>query len=180
MKKLLMIIDVQNDFCPGGALPVPKGDEVVPVINEIMDKFDYVIATRDWHPTETVHFNKWPVHCVRMTEGADFHRDLIREKINKIISKGTGNKDDGYSAFETEEVNLAEFIRSLGADKIYVCGLATEYCVRASAIDSVKNGFETYVISDAIRGIEVNKGDIEKAVLEMKEKGVKFLTSDEI
>jgi len=109
MKKALFIIDVQNDFCPGGALPVPEGDKVVPVINELMPKFDLVIATRDWHPEKTVHFEKWPVHCVRNTEGARFHPDLKTEMIHKIISKGTGNKDDGYSAFETEELDLAQY-----------------------------------------------------------------------
>jgi len=173
--KALMIIDVQNDFCPGGALPVPDGDKVVPVINNLMDKFDLVIATRDWHPEQTVHFEKWPVHCVRNTQGAEFHPELDTSKIDKVISKGTGNKDDGYSAFETEELDLASFLKEKGIDELYFTGLATEYCVKASALDAVKNGFKTYVISDAIRGIDVNPGDIEKAVKEMKEAGVVFV-----
>jgi nicotinamidase/pyrazinamidase len=173
--KALMIIDVQNDFCPGGALPVPDGDKVVPVINNLMDKFDLVIATRDWHPAHTVHFEKWPEHCVRNTQGAEFHSGLNTSKIDRVVSKGTGNKDDGYSAFETEELNLASFLKEKGVDELYFTGLATEYCVKASALDAVKNGFKTYVISDAIRGIDVNPGDIEKAVKEMKEAGVVFM-----
>ncbi len=180
MKRVLMIIDVQNDFCPGGALAVPHGDEVVPVINKIIDKYDLVIATRDWHPEKTVHFEKWPVHCVRKTKGAEFHPELNLEKINKIVSKGTGRIDDGYSAFETKELDLAQFIKSMGIKEVHVCGLATEYCVKASAIESAKNGFKTYVILDAVRGIELNEGDIQKAKEEMKAAGVKFLTSNEV
>ncbi|NPA37187.1 MAG: nicotinamidase [Chlorobi bacterium] len=173
--KALMIIDVQNDFCPGGALPVPDGDKVVPVINNLMDKFDYVIATRDWHPEKTVHFDKWPEHCIRMTQGAEFHPGLNTAGINKIISKGTGNKDDGYSAFETEELDLSGFLKEKGINELYITGLATEYCVKASALDAVKNGFKTYVISDAIRGIDINEGDIAKAVDKMKSAGINFI-----
>ena len=171
----LMIIDVQNDFCPGGALPVPDGDKVVPVINDLMDKFDFVIATRDWHPEQTIHFEKWPAHCVRNTKGAEFHPGLNVTKVDKIISKGTGNKDDGYSAFETEELDLATFLKEKRITDLYFTGLATEYCVKASALDAVKNGFKTYVISDAIRGIDINEGDIDKAVKDMKEAGIMFV-----
>jgi nicotinamidase/pyrazinamidase len=180
MKKALFVIDVQNDFCPGGALPVPKGDEVVPVINNLMPKFDLVIATRDWHPENTVHFSKWPVHCVRNTKGAEFHPDLDITKINKIISKGTGNKDDGYSAFETEEIDLVEFLKQNEVEENYFTGLATEYCVKASAMDSAKNGFKTYVIEEAIRGIDVNPGDIRKAKEEMKNAGIKLISAGNI
>ncbi len=180
MKRALFVIDVQNDFCPGGALPVPHGDEVVPVINKLMPKFDLVIATRDWHPKETVHFEKWPVHCVQGSKGAEFHPNLETEKIHKIISKGTGNKDDGYSAFETEELDLAEFLRENGIEETYFTGLATEYCVKASALDAAKNGFKTFVIEEAIRGIDLNPGDVEKAKKEMNEAGIKIISEKEI
>ncbi len=175
--KALLIIDVQNDFCPGGALPVPEGDKVVPVINGILDRFDLVVATRDWHPEQTVHFEKWPVHCVRNTPGAAFHPDLDISKVDKIVSKGTGNKDDGYSAFETEELDLAAWLREQGVDEVYVCGLATEYCVKASALDAVSHGFRTFVITDAVRGIDVQPGDIDRAMEEMKKAGVEMRTS---
>ena len=171
----LMIIDVQNDFCPGGALPVPEGDKVVPVINSLMDKFGFIVATRDWHPEQTVHFDKWPVHCVRNTPGAAFHPDLDQTKIDKVISKGTGNKDDGYSAFETEELDLSAFLKEKGIDTLYFTGLATEYCVKASALDAARNGFKTYVILDGIRGIDVNPGNIEKAMKEMSDAGIDFI-----
>ena len=173
----LMIIDVQNDFCPGGALPVPEGDKVVPVINSMMDRFNFIIATRDWHPEQTVHFDKWPVHCVRNTQGAAFHPDLDQTKIDKVISKGTGNKDDGYSAFETEEIDLSAFLKEKGIGTLYFTGLATEYCVKASALDAVKNGFKTRVIIDAIRGIDVNQGDIDEAMKEMSNAGIEFTMS---
>ncbi len=107
MKTALLIVDVQNDFCPGGALPTPQGDIVVPVINKLMDKFDLILASRDWHPEDTIHFNRWPVHCVKESHGADFPAVLKREKIIQIFEKGTGSKDDGYSAFEATNKNLA-------------------------------------------------------------------------
>ncbi len=180
MKKALFVIDVQNDFCPGGALPVPKGDEVVPVINRLMPKFDLVIATRDWHPEKTSHFEKWPVHCVKNTKGAEFHPGLDTNQINKIVSKGTGDKDDGYSAFETEELNLIEFLKQNGIEENYFTGLATEYCVKASAMDSAKNGFKTFVIEEAIRGIDVNPGDIQKAKEEMLKAGIEIISAENI
>ena len=175
MKRALLIIDVQNDFCPGGALPVPEGDRVVPMINSIMDRFDLVIATRDLHPEESIHFKKWPKHCIRNTPGAAFHPALKMEGVNKIISKGTGNKDDGYSAFETEEINLPEYLKSNDIVELYFTGLATEYCVKASAMDAVRSGFKTFVIEDAVRGIDVHPGDIEKAISEMKTAGIVFI-----
>ncbi len=180
MNRALMIIDVQNDFCPGGALPVPDGDKVVPVINTLMDRFDLVVATRDWHPEQTAHFEKWPVHCVRNTFGAQFHPDLDTSGIDKIISKGTGNRDDGYSAFETEELDLAAFLRQKGMDELYFTGLATEYCVKASAMDAVRKGFKTFVITDAVRGIDVYPGDIDKALKEMEKAGIELITSKEV
>ncbi len=153
---------------------------MVPVINRLTENFDLVVATRDWHPEQTVHFEKWPVHCVRNTPGAQFHPALDLSKIDKIISKGTGNKDDGYSAFETGELDLAAWLKEQDVEELYFAGLATEYCVKASALDAVRHGFKTYVVTDAIRGIEVNPGDIEQALQEMREAGIIMVESREI
>jgi len=178
--KALLVVDVQNDFCPGGSLAVPEGDKVVPVINSLMDKFTVIVASKDWHPKQTVHFNKWPVHCVKETQGAEFHPLLDSQKIQKVFLKGTGNKDDGYSAFEATSNNLSEYLRSHKTNELYITGLATDYCVKASALDAVKNGFKTVVVEDAVSGVELNRGDTEKAKQEMKDKGIRFIKSDEI
>lgn len=180
MKRALLIVDVQNDFCPGGALGVKGGDKVVPVINAIMDKFDPVISSQDWHPKETVHFEKWPIHCVAGTKGAEFHPDLETDKIDLKLIKGTDNKDDGYSAFEATNKSLSEFLRENNVRQLYVCGLATDYCVKASAIDAVTRGFHTYVITDAIAAVNVQPGDDEKALREMYAKGCILVGSREI
>src|SRR5690606_41612447 len=107
--KALIIVDLQNDFCPGGALAAPKGDQIVPTINKLMGKFDLVVASKDWHPEDSVHFEKWPVHCVRQTPGAEFHPKLQTSKLDMVILKGTNDKDDGYSAFEATNKVLANY-----------------------------------------------------------------------
>jgi len=178
--KTLLVVDVQNDFCPGGSLAVPEGDKVVPVINSLMDKFSNVVASKDWHPQQTVHFNKWPAHCVKETPGAEFHPLLDSAKIQKIFYKGTGNKDDGYSAFEATSEDLNDYLKTTETDELYITGLATDYCVKASALDAVRNGFQTIVVEDAIKGVEVNVGDTENAIQEMKEQGIKFIKAEEI
>ncbi|WP_313379884.1 nicotinamidase [Proteiniphilum saccharofermentans] len=180
MKRALLIVDVQNDFCPGGTLAVKDGDKVVPVINGIMDKFDLVISSQDWHPEETVHFRKWPVHCVAGTQGAEFHPGLEADKIDLKLLKGTDNKDDGYSAFEATNASLTDFLRGNNIQHLYVCGLATDYCVKASAIDAVTQGFHTYVITDAIAAVNVQPDDDEKALQEMYQKGCILIESAEI
>lgn len=180
MKRALLIVDVQNDFCPGGTLAVKDGDKVVPVINGIMDKFDLVISSQDWHPEETVHFRKWPVHCVAGTQGAEFHPDLEADKIDLELLKGTDNKDDGYSAFEATNASLTDFLQENNIQHLYVCGLATDYCVKASAIDAVTQGFHTYVITDAIAAVNVQPDDDEKALQEMYQKGCILIESAEI
>ena len=179
-KDALVIVDVQNDFCPGGALAVPDGDKVVPVINKLMDGFPVVVASKDWHPGQTVHFQKWPVHCVHNTRGADFHPGIISTKIEQVFLKGTGNKDDGYSAFEATNLELAQYLREKGVTELFVVGLATDYCVRASAIDAAKKGFKTYVVTDAIAAVNVNPGDDQRALDDMKKAGVNLLTSRNI
>jgi nicotinamidase/pyrazinamidase len=178
--KGLLIVDVQNDFCPGGALAVPDGDRVVPVINSLMDKFPVVVASKDWHPKQTVHFQKWPVHCVHNTRGAEFHPGIISTKIEQVFLKGTGNKDDGYSAFEATNLDLEQYLKHKGVTELYVTGLATDYCVRASAIDASKKGFKTYVVSDAIAAVNVNPGDDQKALDDMKRAGAVLVTSRDI
>jgi len=179
-KKALFIVDVQKDFCPGGALPVPEGDKVVPVINKLMEHFEYVLASKDWHPPKTKHFEKWPPHCIQGTEGAEFCDGLNAEKITQVFLKGTGTEDDGYSAFEATNINLEEYLKQHGIDHLYVTGLATDYCVRATTLDALKKGFKVTVVSDAVRGVDVNPGDVQRAIEEMKQAGAEFKTSDEV
>ena len=154
MKKALLIVDVQNDFCPGGALGVKEGDKVVPVINSLIDKFDFVISSQDWHPEDSIHFEKWPPHCIANTYGADFHPDLKTEKIGLKLQKGTAN--------------------------LYVCGLATDYCVKASALDAINHGIHTFVITDAIKSVNVYPGDDKKALDEMYRNGCTLVESGEL
>jgi len=178
--KALFIVDVQNDFCTGGTLAVPDGEKVVPVINKIMDRFKVVIASKDWHPEKTKHFDKWPIHCVQNTFGAAFHPQLDAEKIQEVFLKGTGSEDDGYSAFEATNKNPEQFLRDLNIEDLYVCGLATDYCVLSSALDAHKKGFNVLVIEDAVRGVNVMKGDAERAIEEMKHRGIIFIPSAQI
>jgi len=178
--KALLIVDVQNDFCAGGTLAVPDGEKVVPVINKLMDRFKVVIASKDWHLENTRHFEKWPVHCVQDTFGAAFHPQLDAEKIQEVFLKGTGSEDDGYSAFEATNNNLEQFLRSHKVDDLYICGLATDYCVLSSALDAHKKGFNVLVIEDAVRGVDVVKGDVERAIEEMKHMGIVFIPSEQV
>lgn len=178
--KILLIVDVQNDFCPGGLLAVDKGDEVVPIINKVMYKFSLIAASKDWHPKESVHFEKWPVHCIKDTYGAEFHKALEQTRIDQVFLKGTGNKDDGYSAFEATNMDLEKFLVQHQITDMYVTGLATDYCVKASALDAVEKGFNTFVISDAVRGVELNPGDVEKAIDQMSSNGIEIIKSSEV
>jgi len=178
--KALLVVDVQNDFCPGGALAVKDGDRVVPVINGLMDQFDLVIASKDWHPEKTVHFTKWPVHCVRNTQGAEFHPALNKEKIQKVFLKGTGDRDDGYSAFEATSDDLEKFLRQNQVDGLYVTGLATDYCVKRTAMDAMMRGFKTFVVTDAVRAVNLKPNDGAKALAEMESAGVKPVTSEQL
>lgn len=178
--KALLIVDLQNDFCPWGALPTPKGDVIIPVVNKLMDKFDLVLASKDWHPENSGHFQKWPKHCVQGTKGADFPNGLNAEKIHKVFLKGTGDKDDGYSAFEATNENLSEYLKTKNVDELYVTGLTAEYCVKQTVLDALKNVFRTYVIKDGVEGIYQNEGDVEKAFNEMEKAGAIVLTSDDL
>jgi nicotinamidase/pyrazinamidase len=173
----LLIVDVQNDFCPGGALAVPEGNKVVPVINSLMDRFDVIVASKDWHPPKSIHFDKWPPHCVQNTPGAEFHPKLQSARIQQVFLKGTGNKDDGYSAFEATNVDLESYLKSKGVSELYVTGLATDYCVKASALDARKRNFKTCVVTDAVAAVNVQPRDGEKALEELKAAGVALVTS---
>jgi nicotinamidase/pyrazinamidase len=176
----LMIVDLQNDFCPGGALPAPKANEIVPIINKLMDKFDLVIASRDKHPSNTQHFEKWPPHCVEGTWGADFHPELNKININKELFKGTNDKDDGYSAFEATNVNLVDFLNSNDVTGLYISGLTTEYCVKNTTLDSIKNGYKTRVIEDAIAAVEPGSENEKESLEQMKNDGAVLLNAENL
>lgn len=187
----LLIVDVQNDFCPGGALPVPEGDAVIPVLNAVAEKVartgGVVIASRDWHPRTTRHFaefgGKWPVHCVQGTRGAEFHPDLNLPDGTIVVSKGTSEQDDGYSAFEgqtAEGKSLQTVLSEHGIRRLIVGGLATDYCVRASVLDALKHGYEVLLLTDAIRGVNLQPEDSDKALAEMESAGAKLVNSRQI
>ncbi len=180
MKSALFIVDLQNDFLPGGALAVPQGDQVIDSINRLINQFDIVLASKDWHPQQTVHFEKWPVHCVRGTKGSSFPENLTITKIQKIFLKGTGNSDDGYSAFEATNEDLESYLKIHHITKLFVVGLATDYCVKATAIDAARAGFETYVIREAVRAVNLNPDDEAKAFKDMQKAGVKIISEAEI
>ncbi len=185
--KALLIVDVQNDFCPGGALAVPEGDAVVPVLNQYAERFAGsglpVFASRDWHPEVTKHFKAqggpWPPHCVADSQGAAFHPHLKFPARTSVLTKGTDPEDDGYSAFEaadTEDRGLSDVLRKDNVASLYVGGLATEYCVRASVMDGLKHGLDVVVLLDAVRGIDVQPGDVARALDEMIRAGARTAT----
>jgi nicotinamidase/pyrazinamidase len=171
----LIIVDFQNDFTPGGALAVPEGDQIAGRVNELAadPRFDLVVATRDWHPPNHGSFAEqggpWPVHCVRDSEGAQLHPALERERVEVIVDKGQNPDTEGYSGFD--ETPLGELLRSRGIDRLTIVGLATDYCVKNTALDALREGFEVTVDSDAVRGVEANEGDSEKALAEVREAG---------
>ena len=185
-KKALVIVDVQNDFCPGGALGVPQGDKIIPAINKYIKVFSSkklpIFATRDWHPVRTKHFKDfggvWPVHCIQNTQGSAFHSKLKLPKEAIILYKGMDPEKDSYSAFQAQELNGTGFLHLLGLLKIselYVCGLATDYCVESSVIDGLKHGFKVKLLLDAIKGVDLKAGDSQKAIKEMTRKGAKTI-----
>lgn len=180
MEKALLIVDVQNDFCPGGSLAVKDGDKIIPVINGLMEKFDLIISSQDWHPADSVHFEKWPPHCVADTYGAAFHPALHSEKIDQKLRKGTNNKDDGYSAFEATNIALAQYLRDQEVTTLYICGLTTDYCVKQTALDAVEQGFHTFVVTDAIAAVNLEPEDGKRALQEMYTAGCTLLESEEI
>ncbi len=180
MKRALFIVDLQRDFCPGGSLAIATADKVVPVINRLFDKYDTVLASKDWHPYVTVHFEKWPVHCIAETNGAEFHLELESHRINHVFLKGTHNKDDGYSAFEATNDSLDEYLRKNDITGLDVCGLATDFCVKATVLDAIAAGFDVRVVTDAIDAVNLQSGDGDKALTEMVEAGAKLIRSSDI
>lgn len=177
MKKALFIVDLQRDFCNGGALGIPTADAIVPTINNLMDRYDLILASKDWHPMNTVHFEKWPVHCVQDSAGADFHKELDSHRINYVFLKGTHNKDDGYSAFEATNADLKEYLQKHGVEQLDVVGLATDFCIRATVLDALKNDYKVRVITDAIDAVNLQPGDDQKALEEMKTAGAELVTT---
>jgi nicotinamidase/pyrazinamidase len=178
-KRALIVVDVQNDFCPGGALAVAHGDEVVAPLNKMIEEFlergEPVFKSRDWHPEKTKHFaaygGTWPVHCVQNTKGAEFHPDLIDDMHIRVISKGLGD-EDSYSAFDGTDLALQ--LRRLGVDEVWVGGLATDYCVKNTVLDALKEGFHVKALKNAMRPVEMDPGDGQRAIEEMEAAGAEI------
>ena len=175
MPEALVIVDFQNDFTPGGALAVPDGDQVAERLNALAASGDYdlVVATRDWHPPDHGSFSArggiWPEHCVAGTPGADLHPDLDAARVDVIVDKGRDPSTEGYSGFDG--TNLAALLRERGIDRVTVAGLATDYCVRATALDALREGFAVTLDSAASRGIDAQPGDVERALDEVRAAG---------
>ena len=179
-RQALIVVDVQNDFCPGGTLAVSHGDEVVAPLNELIDQFlergDPVFKSRDWHLPTTKHFaaygGTWPVHCVQNTQGAEFHPALRNDPRIKIVSKGLGDTDC-YSAFD--ETDLAAQLRQQNVEELVVGGLATDYCVKNTVVDALHKGFRVKAVADAMRAVEIHPGDGEEAIEEMRAAGAEVV-----
>ncbi|HEU4934554.1 MAG TPA: nicotinamidase [Pyrinomonadaceae bacterium] len=182
-KRALIVVDVQNDFCPGGTLAVPHGDEVVEPLNQVIDEFldrgEPVYKSRDWHPPTTKHFadygGVWPAHCVQNTKGAEFHPALRNDPRITVISKGLGDTNC-YSAFD--ETDLLAQLRQQNVEEVVVGGLATDYCVKSTVLDAIKNGFRVKALRDAMRAVDVQPGDGERAIAEMREAGAEIVSTD--
>lgn len=183
----LILVDIQNDFCPGGSLAVPQGDLVVPVANRLTPHFAVVVTTQDWHPPNHCSFREqggpWPPHCVQNTLGAELHPQLDRRWITDQVRKGFLPDQDAYSGFEGVDSrgrSLDELLRAQGIEEVYVAGLATDYCVRATVLDARRYGYRVRAVIDGMRGVNVHPGDDEKALAEMREAGAILVTSDQI
>ncbi|MBK7825832.1 bifunctional nicotinamidase/pyrazinamidase [Nannocystis sp.] len=200
----LIVVDIQNDFLPGGALAVPRGDEVVAVANSLMPRFRRVVATQDWHPAGHKSFAAshpgrspgelitlagaaqvlWPVHCVQGTRGAAFAAELQAERVDAVVHKGMDPEIDSYSGFFDNDhrraTGLEDRLRALGESELWVLGLATDYCVKATALDAVRLGFRTSLVVDGCRAVELQAGDGARAIAEMQAAGVTLVTSGEL
>jgi nicotinamidase/pyrazinamidase len=182
-KKALIVVDVQNDFCPGGKLAVAHGDEVVAPLNKLIDEFlergDPVYKSRDWHPPQTKHFQAhggtWPVHCVQNTPGAEFHPQLKDDPRIRVISKGLGDTDC-YSAFD--ETDLAAELRDQAVKELVVGGLATDYCVKETVLAGLEEGFKVKAVENAMRAVDLKPGDGERAIQQMREAGAEIVNTD--
>jgi nicotinamidase/pyrazinamidase len=172
----LIVVDVQNDFCPGGALAVPHGDAVIEPLNWLMRQHDLVVATRDWHPPDHSSFAEqggpWPVHCVQETHGAQLRSDLDRDAIDVVVDKGQDRETEGYSGFEA--TSLDQLLRDRGVERLHIGGLALDYCVKNTALDALRKGFPVTVHLAATRAVNVEDGDGERAVDEMRAAGAEI------
>jgi len=197
----LLIVDIQNDFLPGGALAVPEGDAVIPVINRLQDRFDLVLATQDWHPPDHGSFAAshpghkvadvieldgvpqilWPVHCIQNSPGAQFSTALDTTRLARVFRKGIDRKIDSYSTFfdnaKRRSTGLADYLREQNVREIFICGLATDYCVRFSALDALELSFPVTVIEDACRGVNLQPDDSVNALRELRKAGAKIQSS---
>jgi nicotinamidase/pyrazinamidase len=173
----LIVVDVQNDFCPGGALAVPDGDAVVDPVNRLAADLDLAVATRDWHPPDHSSFaaqgGPWPVHCVAGTHGAQLNAELDLAQIDAVVDKGLSSGSDGYSGFE--RTGLEQLLRDRGVDVVHVAGLALDYCVKATALDARRAGFDVVVHRGATRAVEVRDGDGARAVEALRAAGVSVI-----
>jgi nicotinamidase/pyrazinamidase len=193
--KALLLIDIQNDFLPGGALAVPDGDAIIPLVNTIMPQFEMIVATQDWHPAEHGSFAEnnpghqvyeqidldglpqtlWPVHCVQLTGGTLFAPGLETRRIQRVFTKGMNPRIDSYSGFHDNghraSTGLGEWLRANGVTELHVAGLATDYCVKFTVLDALAEGFQVRVIQSACRGVNLNPGDVEQALHEMQTAG---------
>ena len=175
MPEALVIVDFQNDFTPGGALAVPDGDAIAERVNELAadPRFELVVATRDWHPPDHGSFAErggpWPVHCVRGSEGAELHPKLDRERLHVVVDKGQNPDTEGYSGFD--ETELEALLRERGIDRVTIVGLATDYCVKNTALEALQHGFAVTVDTTAVRGVDVEPGDSERALEQVRAAG---------
>ena len=199
--KTLILVDIQNDFVPGGALPVPRGDAIVPVWNRIQANFELVVATQDWHPAnhgsfaarhpgktpgDVIELNGlqqilWPVHCVQHPPGADFVAGLETGRVQRVFQKGTDPGIDSYSGFfdngHRKATGLRDYLKSKQVTDVYVAGLATDYCVKFTALDARQLGFNTYLVLDATAGVDLRPGDVKAAIDEMRRMGISIIDS---
>jgi len=204
MKKTLILVDIQNDFIPGGSLAVPDGDMIIPVANEIMSRFDRVIATQDWHPEDHGSFASqypqnqvgefidlngiqqilWPDHCVQHSNGAEFVEELNTDRFERVFRKGTDTRVDSYSGFFDNGRRIAtgldEYLKSEAVTDFAIMGLATDYCVKATVLDALDLGYAVNLVLDGVRGVEVLKGDSERAIKVMADAGANLLHSSEL
>jgi nicotinamidase/pyrazinamidase len=190
-KKALLVVDLQNDFCPGGALGINDANKIIPAINRYISKFQQnnclIIATCDWHPADSTHFDKrgglWPVHCVAKTHGAEFHPDLKIPDDIIIVYKGTGINEDGYSAVSAktnEGIGLSRLLRNYNVEEVYICGLATDYCVKFSTLDLTNEEFKVYILLDAIKAVNLKPDDEAQALEAMRRAGAVMIREDEL
>ena len=196
--RALILVDIQNDFLPGGSLAVPHGDEVIPVANRLAGSFDLVVATQDWHPPDHASFAAnhpgrspgevieldgleqilWPVHCVQGTRGAELAPGLEMQHVGEVFRKGVDPRIDSYSGFfdngHRRSTGLGDYLRERGVDEVHILGLATDYCVKFTALDARRLGFQTHLIEEGCRGVELHPGDVARALADMRGAGVEI------